>query len=177
MKNLLAAAVLAAFAFTGVAHAQQDSAPFKNVEKKTLTVEELGKMLTAAGFQPKPLYADDNTTVEAYLLTVKNKWRVVVELTPNKKKLLFHVFGMVKLTSEQTNARKLLALLGKQNAMWPAYVDFDAKNSMLHLHMPFLLNGFDVTPDFLSTLVEILTERIEIFNETYNSANASTDLP
>ena len=182
MKTLMTAAMLAALTLTAAAFGREpgkgDTNPTTKAEPtkmagKKVTIEELGEMLAAMGYEPKPCN-DKNGKLVSYDVTFASDGYTIhgsFEITSDGR---LWVHGtLAPVADESTPPAVLLAMLGVNDRVHPAYLVYSAKTKNFHVMLPFA-NG-NVTPAVLRTNIDAYGNAVKAVLNTWTAAKGKAD--
>jgi hypothetical protein len=171
MKTLMTAVLVSALTFTGLASGQTPPVETpKPATPKKMTVEELGKMLEGLGLEVKPFKNKDGEIVGYNVEYTRGSetLRLSLSMSPSGMNVWLNA-GMLAFNEKNpATVNVLLAILGKHNEMWPAYVTYFPKDGWIDLSMP--VQGPNFTPASLRQGLDTFMDKFILFREAYQKA-------
>ena len=182
MKTLMTAAMLAALTLTAAAFGQNpgkpDPTPAAKVEPtktagKKVTIEELGEMLYAMGYETTA-FNDKNGKLVGYDVTFPSDGYALYGtflITSDGRLWVFGSFALV--ADESTPPAVLLAMLGVNDQVQPAYLHYSAKTKKFMVMLPFA-NG-NITPAVLRANTGVYLKAVKTALDTWTTAKGKAD--
>ena len=180
MKTLMTAAILAALTLSATAFGQEPGKPDTNPTTKTgapksagktVTVEELGEMLYAMGYETKPVTNKEGKTT-GYKITVRSAtWSIqtTVEISPSGNSIWISCTPKTGV-DESAPPAAVLAVLEQNHQIFPAYVTYFPKTKSLWL--AYRLLNTDVTAAALRVAIDDYAEAVKATLTAWDKAVA-----
>lgn len=180
MKTLMIAAFLTALAIAGTAPSAEPvktpvptpkSEPVKQAGKQ-ISVEELGTMLEAMGYELKPFNNKDGKLIGYSTQFESEGWTIygTFEISEDGKKIW--LFGKIApVVDESTAASVLLAMIGSSDELSPAYLTYLPKSKKFEIVLP-LTNG-NMNPAAIRGAISTYGKAVKHALKTWDKAVAT----
>jgi hypothetical protein len=168
MKTLLTTAFLMALIPAGTALGDdEDKKPSEEVKSKPVksagkrvTLQELEAMLTAMGYEPKPVLNKDGKLVGYDIAMTSGTWTIYsrVDISPNGKNIWLS-WTLKHDVDAKSPTEAVLAVFELNYNIFPAYVSYFPKSKSLWL--AYRLLNDDVTPAVLRNALDSYSEAVK----------------
>ncbi len=174
MSRIITAALLAAFAVTGTISAQTPAPTNQEskdkAEAKTLTIEDVGAMLEAMGYTPRPGKDKDGKLVGYYVELTRGGNTVTAYLSMGGPNIWIDTNFAVYNEKNPASVTLLLGLMAEHDRLWPAYLNFYPKTKVMQLAQPVI--GPNITPAALRKGLDSFMDKWVIARDAYYKARA-----
>jgi hypothetical protein len=140
MKKFIVATLLAAFAFNGTGMGETPApavpaAPATNnlPEVKNITIEDLGQMLDAMGYSPRPGKNKEGKTIGYYVDLSSNGATITAYVTVGGTNVWIDTNCITYDEKNPATVPLLLGFLAEHDRLWPAYLNYYPKTKVMQL--------------------------------------------
>ena len=184
MKTFMTAALVAALAISAAAFGQEPGAPGKlepNPTKsepvkqagKKVTLEDLGEMLTAMGYEPKPFNNKDGKLMGYDLTFQYDGWTIYGSFEVQSDGRIWLYGGLAPVVDESTPPAVLVAMLEASDKAFPSHLLYSSKTKKFTVFLP-ITNG-NVTPASLRGSIETYSKSVKTTLNVYSTAKEKAE--
>jgi|GEM_PF-2408890 len=177
MKTIITAAILTALSLTNFAKAEQPTpppgdTPNKQQTTKKLTTEELGEMLDNLGYATRPSKNKDGKIVGYYFDLSRGSTKITLYASVSAGTNIWIDTNMITFDDKTPpTTEMLLAFLGTQDQLWPAYLVYYPKTKLVQMALSVEVAG--LTPTILNKKIESMMDKFNIVLEAYKKVKAA----